>query len=119
MIDGLSLALSVVCLIAALTAAVGAATRRYRRANYDPTLVILQVALMVQAMLDVVAWVRGHRPGEPATHAAYVVASLVVLPLAAVETKFDDGGWSAGLLIVAFVVLAVLVLRMQTTWRSA
>jgi len=116
-IDALSLALTVLAAGTALAVLATAAGGRFRRSAFAPALSLLEAGLAVQAALDVIGLARGHRPGEQATHVAYLVASLVVVPLAALETRRADGGWSAALLAVALVAVAVLVIRMQTTWR--
>jgi len=116
-IDALALSITVLVAGTALALAVAGTTGHYRRSSFSPALAVLQLGLVVQAVLDVIGLARGHHPGEPATHIAYLVASLLVLPLAGYETRRDDGGWSATLLVAALVVQAVLVIRMQTTWR--
>jgi hypothetical protein len=96
---------------------VSAASGRYRWSAAAPTLVLLQVVLVLQAALDLIGFLRGHRPAESATHLAYLIASLLVLPAAATQVARDDGPWAAVLLVVALLVVAVVVVRMQTTWR--
>jgi uncharacterized membrane protein (DUF2068 family) len=118
MIDALAFAVALLAAGTAIAVGVAAARRGYRRAAFGPAVGVLQSGLVVQAVLDVVGLARGHHPGEPATHLAYLVASLIVLPLAAYETRRDDGGWSAVVLAGALVVVAVLVVRMEATWRS-
>lgn len=117
MIDALAFAITVGCAGGALGVVVLLAGRRYRWRRIVPTLVALQVSLLVQAVLDVIGLLTGHRPAEPVTHIAYLLASLVVLPAAAAQANRDDGGWAAVLLAVALVALAVIVVRMTSTWR--
>ena len=78
---------------------------------------VLELAVLVQAALDVIGQVRGHVPGERATHVAYLVATVALLPAVAGYVHGDDGRWAAALLAIALVVLAILVIRLQTTWR--
>jgi hypothetical protein len=80
---------------------------------------MLQIALLVDAVADVTGLVRGHHPNELATHLAYLIVSLVIGPIVASQI-FDDGGrWAAALTAVAGLAVAVVVVRAQTTWRSA
>jgi len=104
--------------VAGLTA-VRLATRRYRWRGIAPALLAIEVMLVVLAILDVAGLAGGHRPAEPATHLAYLGASLVVLPAAASQAAGDDGFWAGLLVAVAAVALAVVIVRLQTTWRPA
>lgn len=118
MIDALAMALAVGALATGVTAAALAGFGSFRQARFVPTLVLLELGLLVQAVLDLVALARGHHLREPVTHLAYLVTCLALVPVVAVQTRGDDGRWSALLLAVAMVVLAVLVVRLQTTWRD-
>ena len=119
MIDALALSITVLSLLTGLVVLVQAGTGRFRRGRVSPTLTLIQLALVVQAAADVLGLGRGHHPREPATHLAYLAVSLVLLPLAAYETRRDDGPWSGVLVAVALVVLAVIVVRLTATWRPA
>lgn len=117
MIDALALAIALVSLVSGLTVAALALSGKHRWAQTVPTLVTVECALLLQAVLDVVALAGGHRPAEPSTHLAYLVTSPLVLPAAASQAH-DHGRWSGLLIGGALVVVAVLVVRMQTTWRA-
>ncbi|HVX43562.1 MAG TPA: hypothetical protein VHC49_06740 [Mycobacteriales bacterium] len=118
MIDALSLAIAVTCLGGSAAALISGVTQRFRWRTMAPTLVLLEIALVGQAVADVLGLARGHRPGELATHLAYLSTSLVILPVAAVQSGGEDGRWPSLLIAVALLTLAVLVVRLQTTWRS-
>lgn len=119
MIDALAFALTFGCLVAAGVLVVRLVRARFSWATSWPLLALVQVGLVVQLFADVAGLAAGHRPSEPGTHVAYLVTSVLMLPPAAVQVRGDDGRWAALLLVVAFVVTAVLVVRLQTTWRSA
>ena len=119
MIGPLAFSTTLGCVIAALVVAGSAIMQRWRWRSIVPTLLIIQLAIMVQAAADAITLAGGHRVGELATHIAYLAASLVVLPVTATQIAHDDGTWAALLLVVALLVLAVIVVRMQTTWRIA
>jgi hypothetical protein len=119
MIEPLALATTVSCLVLGLVILIRAAVGRYRWRTIMPSLVVVQSAVVIQAVAVAVALVTGHRPGEPATHVAYLAASVLVLPVAAAQTARDDGGWAGVLVAVAVLVLAVVVVRMQATWRPS
>ncbi|HEX3791769.1 MAG TPA: hypothetical protein VHW44_28165 [Pseudonocardiaceae bacterium] len=118
MTDSIALAITLACLGSALIVGVRGLLGRHRWRGVRPMLVLIELALLGQAVADLVGQVRGHRPGEPVTHLAYLVASLAVLPAAAGQTADDDGRWAAALLAVALVGVAVIVVRMETTWRA-
>lgn len=118
MIDELALALTVLSLGTGLAVAVQTARRTFGWKRTAPTLVLIQAGLLVQAALDVIGLARGHHPRELPTHLAYLVVSVALVPIAAVQTRGDDGLWSGLLLTIALIVLAVLLIRLQTTWRA-
>lgn len=117
MIDALSLTITLGCLLGSGAVLTSGAIRRYRWQTVVPMLLMLECALLVQGILDATGILRGHRPGELATHLAYLVTSLAVLPVAAVQGGGEDGRWPAVLIAVALLVCAVIVIRLQTTWR--
>jgi peptidoglycan/LPS O-acetylase OafA/YrhL len=118
MIDAFALAITVVSLAAAGVTLVLAAARRYRWSRLAPTLALLELALVVQAVADLVALARGHHPRELATHLAYLGVSVALLPVAAAQVRGDHGRWPAVLVAVVLVVLAVVTVRLETTWRA-
>lgn len=117
MIEVLAFATTVVCALGGLVVLGAGVLGRYRWRGVLPALVTIEVALVVQAVADLLGQAGGHRLAETGTHAAYLVTSLVVLPAAGTQTARDDGRWSAVLVAAALVALAVVVVRMQTTWR--
>lgn len=117
MIDQLALAITLACLIAALYVGVRGVLGRHRWRGTWPTLAVIECAMLVQAGVDLLAQASGRHPGEPVTHLAYLATSLAVLPVAASQAARDNGRWAAVLVAVALLVLAVVVIRMQTTWR--
>ncbi|GAA1659881.1 hypothetical protein GCM10009765_06570 [Fodinicola feengrottensis] len=119
MIDALSLALTVTCALAGIIILGAALLKRYRWRAVLPTVIIVEAALLIQAILDLAGLLGGHHPAEPATHLAYLVTSLAVLPVAGSQVARDNGRWAATLLAVALLALAVIVVRLQTTWRPA
>lgn len=119
MIDALSLAITVTCGAAGLAVFGAALLSRYRWRAALPTVILLETALLIQAILDIAGLLGGHHPAEPATHLAYLVTSLAVLPVAGSQVVRDDGRWAGILLAVALIALAIIVVRLQTTWRPA
>lgn len=118
MIPPLAIAITVGALVGAGAAVAAALTGTFRWPRFVPTLVIVEAALVVQAVADGIGLARGHRPGEQGPHLAYLATSLLVVPAAATQARAEDGRW-AGLLVAAgLLVVAVVVVRLATTWRS-
>jgi uncharacterized membrane protein len=113
-IEVLAFATTVVCALLALVLPVLAGRYRWRRV--PPYLVVIEAALVVQAIAVVISRFGGYSPRESAENWAYVVTSLVLIPLVAPFAR-RDRWWSAVLLAITLVVLAIVVVRMQTTWR--
>lgn len=124
MLDGLLLT------IAAYAAALAAWTATYAMRGRGPTSRHAAVALVLQAGLTLHALGRlatlstSVRPTELAVAIGYVIASVLVLPLAAgsVASLLDDGrsalasGWDAGALAIASAATVVVAARIDATW---
>jgi hypothetical protein len=80
--------------------------------------VIGEVLLIAQAAIDIVSYLRGHRPSEPATHLGYLVVSVVLLPLLAGRPLGEAEPSRTDFLVVALAcgVTIVVVLRLHATW---
>lgn len=99
--------------------AIGAALLgRPRGRTHGVALVALELAAVVQVTLDVAGLLAGHRPPQPATHLGYLVASLVVLPIAlsSAGPAEDDGPWGSAIAAVGCCAMAVVALRLRVTW---
>ena len=80
--------------------------------------VIGELLLVGQALLAVISYARGHRPGEPATNLGYLVVSLVLLPLLAGRALGEGEPSRSHYVVVglACAVTIVVVLRLHATW---
>jgi len=92
---------------------------RFRWRPIIPVIIGLQISVLLHAASDVAVLVDGRHPPLVSTHVAYLVVALAVLPCVVVMAMGDEGRWSGALLAVALVVLAVVLVRMQVTWRGA
>lgn len=91
--------------------------RKQPPGTIDLTLaLILEVAVLAQVVVAIVLMVGGDRPVEFGTFIGYLVASVLILPLAMLWGLSERSRWSSLVLTVAFFVLIVVVLRMQQTW---
>lgn len=80
--------------------------------------VVGEILLVVQALLDVISYLRGHRPAETATHLGYLVVSVVLLPLLAGRALGEAEVSRSDYVVVALAcaVTVVVVLRLHATW---
>lgn len=118
MIDALSFAIAVGCVGAAAATVVLAGSGRVATARMLPTVHLIEAALLLQALLDVFALLRGHRARDTVEHLSYVVLSVGTLPVVLARTRRRSTA-AAVVLGLGLLFVAVLVVRMQTTWRPA
>ncbi|SHH64923.1 hypothetical protein SAMN05443575_4269 [Jatrophihabitans endophyticus] len=119
MIDSLALAITLTCLLVALGALAATVTGRFRAERFAGALLVVETALVLQLIGSIVGLRRGHRLSEPATFVAYLVFSVLVLPVAVSQVRGTVGRWAGGVVVAALVVQAVVVVRLQTVWRHA
>jgi hypothetical protein len=113
-IEPLAFATAAACALLALGCLVFAA--RYRFRYVLPYLAGIELALLVQTVAIVIARIGGYQPRASGENWAYVVTALLTLPLLAPLGR-RPRWWSAVIIAVTLAVLAVVVVRLQTTWR--
>lgn len=78
---------------------------------------VLELLLVVQAVLAVVALAGGHRPAELATFLAYL-GSVVLLPVAGVLwARSEPTRWAGTVLGVAAAAVVVMLWRLLQLWE--
>ncbi|MFL6141909.1 MAG: hypothetical protein ACJ72N_08610 [Labedaea sp.] len=82
-------------------------------------LLLLELGLLVQAVIGVVALVGTDRQVSAVTFVGYLVGSLVVLPLAVFWAMAERTRWGTTVLIVACLVVPVMIVRMDQVWGNA
>ncbi|MEU4086233.1 hypothetical protein [Streptomyces aureus] len=95
-----------------------AAFRGRRTIILDPPLAGLAVLLTVRAAWDAATLLGGHQPAQPTVHLAYLLVAPAVLPPVLWAIRGDRGRWAAALCAGAVLLAAVLLVRLQSTWRS-
>ncbi|WP_020579313.1 hypothetical protein [Actinopolymorpha alba] len=80
---------------------------------------VVELALLVQLVAAVVLLIGGERPAEFATFLAYLVASVLIVPVAVLWAASERNRWSSVVLGVSGLVIVVLVLRLQQVWAGA
>jgi hypothetical protein len=78
-------------------------------------LIVLEAALVVQAALGAIAMLTGPRLAEPATHAGYLAASVLVLPVALAAGAGHGGAWRAAIVAIGCLAALVVSLRLVAT----
>jgi hypothetical protein len=81
-------------------------------------IVLVEVALLVQEAIATQRMVDGERPEELATFIGYLIASLVVLPLAGWLGWLERTRWGSAIVGFAFLVIPVLVARLLQLWEG-
>lgn len=114
----LQLVLTAVCAVGVVLVAVAVA-RDVRTPN-AVTLVagLVEVGLVVQLVLGLVRVLGDHAGVNVVVYLAYLIGSLVVLPLAWLWSASDGSRGGTAVLLVAFVVVPVLFLRLNQIWSA-
>ena len=81
-------------------------------------LVVLELALVGQALGALASLALGHHAREPATYLGYLAASVLILPVT-VPSARSGSRWDAAVLAVVCVALAVVSVRLRATWGGA
>lgn len=79
---------------------------------------VVELGLLGQAVLGLVALAGDHRPIENVTFVCYLIGSLLILPAAAWWARTERSRWGVGVLLVACLVVPVMILRMNQVWAG-
>lgn len=118
MIDALATGLILGCLAFALVAFGTAIARRAAGTVNFYFALATEVALLAQLVAVVVSLIGGDRPTELGTFLGYLIASVLLLPLAVFWMIAERSRWGAMVLGVGFLATAVMVVRMQDLWTT-
>lgn len=78
-----------------------------------------EAGLLVQVVWAVVRLAGGSRPaGGLAVFIGYLAGSLVILPIAALWGQAERTRWGPAVVAAGFLVMAVLIVRMQQVWNG-
>ena len=81
--------------------------------------VVGEAGLLVQVVWGAVKLISGERPaGGSAVFIGYLAGSLLILPLAAAWGLADRSRWGSAVVTAGFLVMAVLIVRMQQVWNG-
>jgi hypothetical protein len=118
-IDAVAVTLISMALVLAAWSALMTALKRLVGPSQLIGLAVAEVALLVQAVLAAVKLAHGERPdGGLLLFCLYLVGSLLLLPIAGLWGWADRSRWGSGVVVVGYLVMAVLIVRMQQVWRA-
>lgn len=80
---------------------------------------LIELGLLVQVVLGLVALAGDHRPIESVTFVCYLIGSLLILPAAAWWARTEKSRWGVGVLLIACLVVPVMILRMNQVWAGS
>lgn len=100
------------------TALIAALNRRVGRLILI-TLAVIEVLLVIQLVIGVVAVAGGNGPPETVTFLAYLVGALVVLPAAAFWALAENSRPSTLVLTLGCLGLAVMTARVLQLWNAS
>ncbi len=78
--------------------------------------IVLEAALLVQAVIAVIRLIGGAQLDEPVTFVAYSVGILLPLPLGFYLAREERTRWGSLSLCFTAVVVAVMTLRLMQLW---
>ena len=119
MITALATAVIVTALVLASWTALLAALNRRGGWVTLGVLAGAQALVLVQLVASIVLLLTGERPaGNTVEFLGYHLATVLVLPAGVVWSLADKSRWSAGVLTVACLSVAVMTVRMNQLWAG-
>ena len=118
MVDPLPAVLVGASLVAALVALVYVVLDRPVDDPLLGGLALLELGFLVQAVIGVVRLAGTERDVNGATFVGYLLATLVVLPIAALWSLTERSRSGTAVLVVGALTVAFVVVRLQQVWAS-
>jgi hypothetical protein len=79
---------------------------------------LLEVALLVLVVAGIVRLATTDRELETATYVGYLVAPVLLLPLAAFWALTERTRWGPSVMIIGCLAVPVLLLRLEQVWNA-
>jgi hypothetical protein len=119
MVGGIEVALIALALVLAAYSALMTVLKRPVHLDQLIGAGVAEVALLGQAVLAVVKLAQGERPdGGTLLFVLYLVGSVLLVPIATLWGRADRSRWGSGVMVVGYLVMAVLMVRMQQIWQG-
>jgi hypothetical protein len=77
---------------------------------------LLELGLLAQAVAGVVKMITDGRDIDELSFLGYLVGPVLVVPLAAAWALAERTRWGAGVLVVGFLAVPVMILRLRQVW---
>ena len=114
----LVVAITVVAVVLALLGVASTLARRRIGLVHLGVAAVLELLLLVQAVLAVVAMTGGDTPPETATFSGYL-AGIVLVPVAgSLWARTERTRWAGTVMAVAAAVVAVMIWRLLQLWEA-
>jgi hypothetical protein len=117
-IDSLAIGIIAASLVFAAWSLVGVVRDRPPDRLQFAGVVLVELSLLIQEAIATNRLVQGDRPEELALFIGYLVASLIILPLGAWLGLLERTRWGTAIIGFAFLVIPVLVVRLQQIWEG-
>jgi hypothetical protein len=114
----LSTVIIVVSLLAAVYALVGSLRDRPMDLWHLGSLGVLELLLIAQAVVGFVKLGGDGGPAEPATFIGYLIGILLIPVAGAAWGMLERSRWGPGVIVVACLAVAVMVVRTQQLWEG-
>lgn len=118
MVDGLATAIIVTALAAAALSGLMALLDRPPGPMHLAGLVVVEAVLLVQTVVAMAKMFSGDRPDALATFVGYLLTAVLIPPLAGLFGMAERTRWGSAILAVAFLVVPVMVVRLQQVWTA-
>lgn len=82
------------------------------------TITGVEVALILGGIAAFLGSVRGSGDGDPVLFWSYFATTLIIAPLAVVWAVGDKSRWGTGVVVIAMITIAVLVIRLGQIWQG-
>ncbi len=91
------------------------------RAPWPATIAVValtEIVLVVQAVVAIAVSVNGQTADEPVLFFSYLLAVVLLLPVSLLLARAEPNRFGSLVLVVAGLILAVLVVRLQQIWGA-
>lgn len=116
MYQGLAIFIGVAALLVAAWCFVAARRNRWIDWSHLIGLIVVETAIIAQAIAAAVRIAGGERPQDFVTFLGYLITAVVMLPLTVTLSFMERTRWGSVIAGAGAVVVAVLVLRLQQVW---